>query len=213
MAVGSSPSVSCDCNKARGATVVVSEEGWVAEKTIRALPGEDSASRVDASGQDVEAFAGLYDAYVKPIYRYIYVRIGESVEAEDLTGQVFLRAWRAWGRYRDQTGSPAAWLYRIAHNVVIDHRRTQKIEPNLDDHLDLVGDADPAETVLRRVGQERLVRAIRQLRTEHQRVVVLRFVEGLGYPEVAAALGKSEGAVRVIQHRALATLRTILAGD
>lgn len=161
---------------------------------------------------DAEAFGELYDRYHAPIYRFIMIRTGTKEEAEDLTHQVFLRAWEHMGGYVDQGYPFGSWLYRIARNRVIDHYRTKRDtvsveEPEfeeLPDSLDIEKDADRA-LALRRVEQ-----ALRTLSPDHQEVIILRFVEELSLKETAAAMERSEGAVKLLQHRAMKELKNIL---
>ncbi len=161
--------------------------------------------------RDPDAFAGLYDRYVDDIYRYLAFRVRNPVDAEDLTEQVFLRAWQAIGSYR-QLGRPfSAWLYSIARNLVIDHFRAARPETDLPaDALAPAGFAEPPVILEQTLALDRFRDALQELTADQQQVIILRFIEGLDYDEVAASLGKNAGAVRVIQHRALAKLRQLI---
>ncbi len=161
---------------------------------------------------DAVAFGKLYALYLDAIYKYVFYRAGNRVEAEDLTERVFLKAWEAIGGYEDQGGHFSSWLYRIAHNVVIDYYRTRKEEPLFQSQVPPpVGkEPGPEELYLRSEEAILLQRAISKLSEEQQQVVILRFVEGLTHAQVSEIVGKSEGACRVIQHRALATLSKLL---
>lgn len=161
--------------------------------------------------RDVIAFGLLYEAYLDRIYRYVYYRLGSSTEAEDLTEQVFLKAWEAIDRY-EARGTPfTAWLYRMAHNLVIDHyrgrRATTPIEDVDESSLDVEDITGAVESALE---AEEVREAIRCLSPDHQQLIVLRFIEGLSHGEVAKIIGKSEGAARVIQFRALQALGKVL---
>lgn len=162
---------------------------------------------------DSSAFTQLYDRYYDRVYRHLLYRLRRTEDAEDLTQQVFLQAWRAVGRYRP-TGAPfAAWLFTIAHNLVVSFYRHHRLELEHDEHPDEMAapsDLDPEQRAEITFDQERLRRAIAELKAEQQLVVTLRFLENLPHRDIAVALGKSEGAVRVIQHRALQDLRRIL---
>ncbi|MBI2322056.1 MAG: sigma-70 family RNA polymerase sigma factor [Chloroflexi bacterium] len=162
-----------------------------------------------AIGGDAAAFTALYDRFYDRIYRHVYYRTGRVEDAEDLTQQVFLQAWRALGRFRPG-GSPfVAWLFTIAHNVVVNfYRRRRFVEPLPDGATDSRADAGPDHDL--RLEQERVREAIKRLRVDQQQVVVMRFLEDLSHREIAAALGKTETNVRVIQHRALHELRRVL---
>ncbi len=162
---------------------------------------------------DTDAFGNLYLLYLDAIYRYVYFRTGNTNDAEDLTEQVFLKAWEALPSYK-QCGNPfTSWLYCIAHNMVVDHYRRQKLVVSVP-LLEKGDDAGKQSTALERIIEAEevaaLVTAIAQLPEEQQQVIILRFVEGLSHAEVARIVDKSEGACRVIQHRALAALNQLL---
>ena len=167
-----------------------------------------------AVGGDAGSFAELYDRYVERVYRHVYYRVGSRGDAEDLTQQVFLNAWRAIGRYR-QTGAPfVAWLFAIAHNAVAGFYRRAKETQDLDLEPAAAADwSNPEAETLASYDRAAVRRAILRLKSEQQQVVIMRFVEGLTYADIAAALGKREGNVRVIQHRALHELRRLLARE
>ena len=156
--------------------------------------------------RDAAAFGQLYQIHLDSIYRYIYYRVGNAAEAEDLTEQVFLKAWEHIAAY-DQRGLPfAAWLYRVAHNLVVDYHRTRRPTTSLTEPLaeTLVDKAaGPEEQVERRLAAAEVAEALRTLNPEQQQIILLRFVQGLSHAEAASIMGKSEGALRVLQYRAL----------
>ena len=164
-----------------------------------------------AIGGDKFAFTRLYDLHYDRVYRHVLYRVPSSQDAEDLTQLVFLQAWRAIGRYK-LTGTPfSAWLFTIAHNLVMSfYRRTKPSSPLEDDTREDRPGNDPEHNAEVQFDQDRIRSAMTQLRPEHQQVIALRFLENLAHRDIALSLGKSEGAVRVIQHRALAQLRRIL---
>jgi len=164
-----------------------------------------------AISHDPDAFGRLYDMYVDRVYRHVYYRVGNVADAEDLTQQVFLKAWQAIDRYK-RTASPfLAWLITISHNLVVDFYRTRKDKTYLEAEVTANDLASSPERIAEaRFEQQRLQRAILQLRSNEQQVIMMRFVEGFQYAEIAALLGKSEGAIRVMLHRALVALRRIL---
>ena len=136
-------------------------------------------------------------------------------DAEDLTGQVFLKAWESLPGYKRRGNPFASWLYRIAHNVVVDHRRRQKpvvAMPSLEAVDRESRQPTPLERVIEAEEAAALATAIAQLPEEQQQVIVLRFIEGLKHAEVAHIMNKSEGACRMIQHRALTALNQLLSG-
>ena len=168
-----------------------------------------------AQDGDKEAFAGLYETYFDKIYRYVVVRIGNKAEAEDMTQQVFVKAYKHIPSYKWKGVPFSAWLFRIAHNVVVDFYRRESKRPTvpLDESL-VVGDDNPQQTVERRQDIERVVAATRGLTTAQREVISLRFAGGLAIAEAARVMGKSEGAIKALQHSAIAALRRkLLAGE
>ena len=160
---------------------------------------------------DADDFGRLYDLHVERIYRHVYYRVGNTGDAEDLTQQVFLRAWKAIGRYKKTATPFLAWLMRISHNLVIDFYRSKKDTAILNDEL-VVADKTPGPQQLaeEHFDQQQIRKVILQLPEEQQQVVLMSFIEGFSYGEIAAAIGKREGNVRVIVHRALKKMRHIL---
>ena len=153
----------------------------------------------------------LYDLHAPRVYAYIYRRVGDVHLAEDLTGDVFVRVIRAIQSERFWHTSFQAWLYRIAHNLVVDHYRRQMpvAELALDERLAATGD-DPVTTVDSQLSRQRLQEAIAHLTPDQQQVLALRFGEEMTARETAEVLCKSVGAVEALQHRALSALRRIM---
>jgi RNA polymerase sigma-70 factor (ECF subfamily) len=148
------------------------------------------------------------------VYRHIYYRVGNEQDAEDLTQQVFLKAWQAIPRYKKGTSPFIAWLTTISHNLVVDSYRTRKDTAYLD--AETLADcpaSSPEQLAEASLEQQRLRRAILKLGSDEQQVVILRFMEGFQFSEIASVLSKKEGNVRVILHRALVKLRSILEKD
>jgi RNA polymerase sigma-70 factor (ECF subfamily) len=167
-----------------------------------------------ARAYDEKALGELYDRYAPKMYAYIYRRIGHAATAEDLTGELFLRVVRSLRNDQAWRESFSAWLYRIAHNLVVDHYRRFPAEPDQPVETSMESDSgDPAAAVESRVARERLRAATRRLTPEQEEVLALRFGEGLTTAETARILNKSTGAVEALQHRALASLRRILGGE
>ena len=162
--------------------------------------------------RDAHAFGELYDRFVERVYRYMYYRTGSRPEAEDLTEQVFLKAWEAIGRYRWQGRPFLAWLYRLAHNAHIDHVRTRKPTTSLNNDerpLELASSAAAVE-LARALDAELLAHALAQLTPDQQQVIVMKFIDGVDNEQIAQSMGKREGAVRALQMRALMSLRRVL---
>jgi RNA polymerase sigma-70 factor (ECF subfamily) len=169
-----------------------------------------------AMAGDFNSFAALYTHHMDVIYRYTYYRTGDVQDAEDLTEQVFLKAWEALPNFKPAGCSFINWLYRIAHNSVVDFHRRQKIVTFESLGGENLPPEDVHETVLDAVilmeESASLAAAIRRLPDEFQQVIILRFIEGLGHAEIARILEKTEVACRGIQFRALASLNKILNG-
>ena len=167
-----------------------------------------------ARSGDREAFAELYDEHVDRVYRYLLSRVRDSADAEDLTSEVFTRAFANIRRYRWQGKSLLAWLYTIARNAVTDRMRRARPMVDLENAF---GVADGAPTAHEYVEARDRARAVRQAMTkltgDQQEVLLLRFMESYSSQEVARMLGKNEGAVRALQFRALGRLRKLLAAE
>ena len=164
-----------------------------------------------ARGGDRAAFAELYDSHVDSVYRYLLYRVREPSDAEDLTSEVFTRAFANIHRYKWQGKSFLAWLYTIARNAVTDRRRRDRPTVEIDNAYGLASEGPSAhDLAVRGEDVEALRGAVKYLTGEQQEVLVLRFVENLSSREVANILGKNEGAIRALQFRALGRLRKIL---
>lgn len=165
-----------------------------------------------ARSGDVAAFGEIYDTHVDSVYRYLLYRVREPADAEDLTSEVFTRAFANIHRYRWQGKSFLAWLYTIARNAVTDRRRRERPTVEIDNAFGLAEEGPSAHDRAVRGEEVAALRgAVKHLTGEQQEVLVLRFVENLSSREVATILGKNEGAIRALQFRALGRLRKILA--
>jgi RNA polymerase sigma-70 factor (ECF subfamily) len=163
-----------------------------------------------AKSGDAGAFGQLYDASVDRVYRYIFYRVTDEQTAEDLTSQVFLKAWENLHRYQP-TGPFAAWLYSIARNAVIDHYRTHKPTVALDEVAATIGqDAKLDETVDLKSEVKSLRAAMQYLTDEQREVLTLKFISGMDTIEISRRMRKSEGAVRALQMRALQALGRVM---
>ena len=155
--------------------------------------------------------SGLYEEYYDKIARYVYVHIGNKEEAEDIAGEVFLKALESLKSYREQGVPMQGWLFRIAHNLTVDYlRKMGKRRTVPVDSVVLQGDDNPAKTAEERIEFERVAEAMKQLTTEQREVVNLRFFGGLTSKEAGGLLGKSDGAVREMQRAAIEKLRGIM---
>ncbi|MEK7479075.1 MAG: sigma-70 family RNA polymerase sigma factor [Patescibacteria group bacterium] len=173
---------------------------------------KESELILQAKKGEAEAFGTLYDTYAPAIYRFVLFKVGTKSDAEDVTHQVFLKAWKSMKKYRDEGHPFSSWLYRIAQNTVIDHYRSNRSHANIDTLPEDTLSEMPGfeENVDRGLQVEFVRRAIRELDDTGQNVLLMKFVNDLSNKEISATLQKSEGAIRVIQHRALKQLKTIL---
>ena len=168
---------------------------------------------VDAAiAGDEAALAELYNLYFPRVYRYILARTGNTYDAEDLTEEVFLRVLDAIERFQWREAPFSAWLFRIAHNAVISQRRKEgargRTSP-LSEALP-VDSQGPEEMVAKRLVLNEVMKAAETLPDAQRRVIGYRFAAGLTVAETARAMGKGEGNVKVIQHKAIAKLREML---
>lgn len=177
------------------------------------MPGMDEATLVQrACRMDRTAISALYRRHVQAIYRYIYYRVGDVSTAEDLTAEVFLRAIDGLPDYEPRGVPFVAWLYRIAQARIADHFRRERRVGTVALGEDLPSAEDsPLVKVELSFYHEELRTAISELTLDQQQVIILKFVEGLSNVEVAQMLGKTEGAVKSLQHRALAALQRLMA--
>jgi RNA polymerase sigma-70 factor (ECF subfamily) len=158
---------------------------------------------------DREALEELYLIHFDRIYSYLHVSVGNRHDAEDLTTQTFLRMLEAIGKFRWQSAPFSAWLFRIAHNLAMDHFRANKRwQPEEE-----VPEPEPDESTsaeagaLESIGRRSMLELIEDLSPEQQQVLTLKFVFNFSNGEVATILGKTEGAIKSLQHRALASLQ------
>ncbi len=184
-------------------------------RSVPAQTDDEALIGLAASG-DREAFGDLYERYAVKVFRHAYFLTGDPALAEDFTAQTFLNALQAISRYQSRGVPFAAWLLRIAGNLVINYRKSQKNNGHapLPDTLEATGSFySPEQSCEVTLDGERVWQQVRKLNQEQRQVIVMRFVDDLSYPDIAQVLGKSVGAVRVIQFRALSNLRHLLDGD
>ena len=182
------------------------------EAVTRVGQDEDAALAVRASGGDVSAFGLLYDRHVDAIYRYVYYRVRNDAEAEDLTSDVFMRALKAIPRYEPRQAF-LAWLYRIARNAIIDRARRGNRQVPFEDALEHPTPdqiVEPDAQLLANSDSDTLRSALKKLTPLQQEVLILRFLHGYSTQEIANIVGKREGTVRGIQFRAIGALRQLI---
>jgi len=173
---------------------------------------EDRNLALRAGKGDAAAFGALYDRYVEAVYRYVFYRVRNDADAEDLVSDVFMRALRAIPRYEPRVAF-LAWLYRIARNAVIDRARRSRTQISFEDALAHPGVdqvVEPDASILALSDKVAVRGALAKLTPLQQEVIVLRFVEGYSTHEIADLVGKREGTVRGIQFRALEALRALI---
>jgi len=164
--------------------------------------------------QNEERLVNLYDEYYDKIAHYAFLHIGSRTEAEDLAGEVFLKALKSVGAYQERGTPMQAWLFRIAHNLVVDHLRKaakRKIVPL--DTVQIESDANPITIAEKNIELEKVTRVMEQLTQEQREVLSLRFFGGLTSKEAGCILNKSSGAVREMQRAAIEKLRHLLATE
>ena len=189
-------------------------------------PGDDPEPDADrrrlhalvdlAKDGDAEAFGQLYDHYVTGVFRFVYYRVGSSTLAEDLTSETFARGLRSIQRFNWQGKDFGAWLTTIARNLIADHFKSSR------SRLEIVTDVMPEsktttasteDDVLTLISNEMLFEAVNRLPKEQRDCVLMRFIQGLSIAQTAAALDRSEGAVKQLQLRAVRSLATLVPED
>lgn len=182
----------------------------ISEMPDQPLSEVDENKLVELAKSDQEAFGELYERYVSRIYNYVYYRTGNHHDAEDLTARVFQRAMQHIPNYVNRGLPFSAWLYRIAHNLVVNWHRDQRRRKVVSlDELVLTGLQSEAPEYAAEHHEEReaLLSAVRTLSPERQQLLILKFVERLSNAEIGAIMGRSEGAIKSLYHRTLLALR------
>ena len=161
---------------------------------------------------EAEAFGLLYDRYVTLVYRFIYYRLPDRAQAEDLTSETFLRALRRITSVSEQGRDIGAWLVTIARNLVLDHVKSAhyRLSMSTDEFFEHHTEDTTEAGVLAGLDQRALLEAVRLLSPEQQEAIVLRFFQGLSLAETATIMGRNAGAIKALQHRALKRLQVLL---
>jgi len=166
---------------------------------------------LDERRRKEELLARLYDEYYDKIARYISIRIGNQAEAEDIAGEVFLKALESLDSYQERGAPMQAWLFKIAHNLLVDYlRKVSKQKTIPIDTLEISDGVNMEEIVERQLQSEKLSQVMKQLTPAQREVIGLRFFAGLTSTEVGEILGKSSGAVREMQSAAVKSLRKLM---
>jgi RNA polymerase sigma-70 factor (ECF subfamily) len=159
-----------------------------------------------AAAGNIQAFGHLYKIYLDQIYRYVLYHVNDKMTAEDITEEVFLKAWKVIKSCRGREKTFSSWLYRIAHNHMVNVLRDNNRITYLSDDRE-VEITDPARQVESNIEYQEMLKAIACLPENQKQVIILKFIEGLDNREISRIMGKNEGAVRITQMRALARLR------
>ena len=178
------------------------------------LADEDAV--VERAKTDPAAFGILYECYVNRIYNYIYYRVGNQHDAEDLTARTFHRALDNIDRYVNRGAPFSAWLYRIAHNLVANWHRDQsrrRIVSLEDIKLRIQRRNGPDQMAEQEEEKDQLLAAIRRLPADRQQLLILKFVEGMSNTEIGKVMGRSEGAIKSLYHRTLLSLREMFDAE
>ena len=161
-----------------------------------------------AIGRDFEAFGELYRIYLDRIYRYVFYHVREKMTAQDITEEVFLKAWKAIGSCKGKEQTFSSWLYRIAHNQVIDSHRSRQRRLTVEIAMENLPEVvDTKQEMDAKLDQQQLLEAITCLDEKQKQIIILKFIEGMDNNEIEQIVGKNQGYIRVLQMRALHTLR------
>ena len=177
-------------------------------------PSQSKVARLirKAISGDCEAFGELYSTFLDRIYRYVFYQVKNKMTAEDITEEVFIKAWKAIGSCKGKEKTFSAWLYRIAHNSVIDMFRQREKEQSID--MDTIAELSNPELELEKeTNRHELLNEIAELPPNQKQVIILKFIEGLDNDEIGQIMGKNQGAVRILQMRALNKLRDRLSQE
>lgn len=178
------------------------------------MSNDTGKENAGAEGQHKAMLAALFEEYYDRIAHYAYIRIGNRSESEDIAGEVFLKALKSLASYQERGVPMPAWLFRIAHNLVVDYlRRLTKRQMVRLDNLEIENGADPAFLAEKNADIEQVTKAMAKLTQEQREVIGLRFFAGLSSKETGSVLNKNSGTVREMQRAAIEKLRNLMATD
>jgi len=176
--------------------------------TLKPMELQNEESKlIQAAKEDPKAFGELYNRYIERVFKYLYSRLGNAQDAEDLTSMTFLSAYQSFGQYR-QDGHFASWLFAIARNKVNDHYRRLKITVTIEEDHSTKSEADPLMTSIENEQAATLGVLIRELAEPEQDLLRLRFLVGMSFSEMARLLHRSENSVKKSTYRILARLHS-----
>ncbi len=177
--------------------------------SLVATPSEESLNSLDitrAIDGDVNAYGRIYALYVERIYRYVYYLVKDRMTAEDVTEEVFIKAWKAIGNCRGREKTFSSWLYRIAHNHSVEMMRKNHRNISIE-KVDIATDYNPEKEAEDNLELQDILEAVRNLPEQQKQVILLKFLENMENDEICQILGKRQGTVRALQMRALINLR------
>ena len=184
------------------------------EETAEAVtPSQSKVVRLikRAIGGDGEVFGELYSIYLERIYRYVFYQVKDKMTAEDITEEAFIKAWKAIASCKGKERTFSSWLYRIAHNQLIDSLRKRRAELPL--QQEMTNGLFARNQVEGALEQQEQLEALTYLPRNQKQVIILKFIEGMDNREISKIMSKSEGAIRVLQTRALTALRQRLGAE
>jgi RNA polymerase sigma-70 factor (ECF subfamily) len=180
---------------------------YVIRKELRKNDMNEEKIIKNCQNSNLKEFTFLYEKYIRKIYDFVYYKTHHKETAEDLVSLVFMKALEKIGSFDLEKGTFQAWLYQIARNTVIDHYRTRKKDRNIEDVWDLAGDEDLARDLDTREKLKQVEKYLKNIKSEHRDIIIMRVWQGLGHAEIAQALGKSEASIKMIYSRAIRKLR------
>jgi RNA polymerase sigma-70 factor (ECF subfamily) len=172
--------------------------------------GNEEACLAEAAKTDPGAFGELYERYYARVFRYVYHRLGNQADAEDVTALVFMKALEALPSYQPRRNSFAPWLFRITRNAVIDYYRRKRKQSPIEDAEHISSGSDPMSAALRSEQRDELHLLVQRLSPDQRDVVLLRYSSELSFTEIASTLSKNEPAIRMLLHRWLRKLKEIM---
>ena len=178
--------------------------------TVPVEAESDDAAIVEAARTDPQAFGELYERFYPRVYRYVYLRVGNIPDAEDVTGLVFIKALEALRTYQSRGNGFAPWIFRIARNAVVDHYRRQRKQTSLENIDFEGGEGDPIISVLGNDNRTELRALVETLSADQREVILLRYAAELSFCEIATILKKKEPAIRMLLHRGLRKLKAVI---
>lgn len=167
----------------------------------------DEASQIAKAKEDSQEFAPLYEDNVDRVFRYLFTRVGDRALAEDLTSDTFIKAMKGLPSYKDEGKPFRAWLFRIAHNALVDHVRTQKPTEDIEDAHDLSSEDDPSQDSSNALAYAKIMELLSDFSDDEREILLLKISSGLTFREIAEMTGKSESTIKTTYFRRLRELK------